>query len=224
MLTDAARGIDTVEGEGIMETSHFIINYVHARKRPLLAFEFNVQGGRIGDLLNYIIKVGNDHDLIRDGRYIPIGRGSVESILERIRRCSEIEIKVHKDDIHRVKQLDEDTFAALDKLATSFQSEYVAVDLKYDYRQRDDTREGNNIVERIVNGLLGRPDLASAFKKLTVTAEDSERGNLLDTFDLLVDKQKSKLKVQLVEGHAVVVSDDIFHQIEKEIIKKRLLD
>ena len=224
MITDTARGLETAENEGIMETSHFVINYSRSRKRPLLAYEFNVVGGRISDLVNYIIKIGNDHNLIRYCHPVPIGRGSLDRILERVGRCSEIQIKVRKDQIQRIKPLDEDTFSALSKLESAFQSEYVTIDLKYDYKERRETKEANSLVERIIFGFKSRPDLSEAFESLKVTAEDSERNNLLDTFDLLVDKQKSRLLVQLIEGYSVIVSADMFAQIDTEITRKKLLD
>jgi hypothetical protein len=47
--TDVSKGIEAKDQEGVVETSHFSINY--RKKNPILCLEYNQFGSKIGDFM-----------------------------------------------------------------------------------------------------------------------------------------------------------------------------
>ena len=51
-------------------------------------------------------------------------------------------------------------------------------------------------------------------------AEDEELDNKLQIFDLILDKEQSKIRVEKKPQTRVIVSEDIFPKMQREIDKK----
>ena len=60
--TDETKGIDAKEEEGLVETTHFIIDY--RRDKIILGIEYNHYGSKITDLVNYIQRIGVSKNMI----------------------------------------------------------------------------------------------------------------------------------------------------------------
>lgn len=71
--TDEARGIDAKDEEGLVETTHFLIDY--SKKRKKLAIEFNQFGAKIVDFINYIQNIGINKNAIKSVGFTPIVAG-----------------------------------------------------------------------------------------------------------------------------------------------------
>jgi len=68
--TDETRGIEAQEEEGLVETTHFIIDYSGEQKK--LAIEYNMFGARMGDFVKYIQNIGINKQALSNVGFLPI--------------------------------------------------------------------------------------------------------------------------------------------------------
>lgn len=218
--TDEARGIDAEDEEGLVETTHFVIDYSKNRKK--LAIEFNQFGARIGDFVSYIQNIGINKMALKSVGFTPIVKDELSKLQQRINRCSEFIVKVHKDNIEEIKNLDEQIYSALKASIDHFKSDYATLILKFDYRERESTDEINKSIFNIIRKLIKDKSKTELFNHLSVKAEDEEKNNLLANFDLLIDKVKSEVYVEKRKRYRTVVSADIFERMKLELIAKHI--
>lgn len=219
-LTDEARGIEAKEEEGLVETTHFIIDCSKNRKK--LAIEFNQFGAKVGDFLNYIYTIGISKKALKSVNFRPIVKDELSKLKSRINRCSEFVVKVHKDNINEIKKMDNNLYSALNASIDHFSNEHATLILKFDYKQRQSTNEINKTIFNLIGKLIKDKSKTDLFNQLTVRAEDEEKNNLLETFDLLIDKVKSEIYVEKKKRYRTIVSTDIFSKMKSEMIKKRI--
>jgi len=141
---------------------------------------------------------------------------------ERINRCSEFKVKVHKDNIDKIKTLDDNRYTALKSSICHFKSEYATLILKFNYKQRTETQEINKSIFNIIRKLIQDRTKTELFNHLSVRAEDSDKNNLLENFDLLLDKVKSEVSIEKQKRYRTVVSADIFEKMKSEIIRRNI--
>lgn len=218
--TDEARGIEAKEEEGLVETTHFVIDY--SRKTKKLAIEHNQFGAKITDFIHYLQNIGVSKKALKTVGFTPIVKDELSKLHDRIRRCSEFVVKVHKDNIEEIKKLDDKIYSALKASIDHFHSDYATLILKFDYRQRKETKEINKSIFNIIRKLIKDKDKTELFNTLSVKAEDSDKNELLENFDLLIDKVKSEVTVEKKKRYKTVVSVDIFEKIKTELIKKNI--
>lgn len=221
-ITDIPRGIEAAEEEGIVETTHFAI-YDNGIDTPIVALEYNLYGCKINDFFNYVENVGLMHEAILNGRYIPIVRNELESLADRIVRCAEFYIKIHKDNIAEIEHIDTGIFSALVASVDQFNSDYASLTLNFDYKKKTATPEVNNAIFKLIQLLVKDQTKVNLFEKLRVIAEDADRNNKLQAFDLLVDKVKSNIRVEKKEKHRSIISTDMFTKMHSELIRQRLI-
>jgi hypothetical protein len=118
--------------------------------------------------------------------------------------------------------MDKKLFTALSASVEQFRSEYATLILKFDYKKKQATEEINKSIFNIIRNLIRKKSNAEYFNTLTVRAEDNEKNNLLENFDLLVDLVKSEVWVEKKERYRTVVSANIFEQMTSELIKKKI--
>ena len=185
--TDEARGIDAKEEEGLVETTHFVIDY--SKKRKKLAIEFNQFGAKIVDFIKYIQNIGIQKKAIKTIGFTPIVKDELSKLQDRIKRCSEFVVKVHKDNIPKIKELDNALYTVLKASSSHYHSDYASLILKYEYKLHQSTPEINNSVINIIKGLIKDRSKTELFNHLSIKAEDSDKNDLLENFDLLIDKE-----------------------------------
>jgi hypothetical protein len=215
--TDTSRGIEAKEEEGLVETTHFVINY--SKGSAKLAIEYNQFGARIGDFIRYIEGIGINKNLIVSVGFTPVVKDELPRIQARIKRISEFVVKVHKDNIEEIKNLDDNTYSALKLSMDNFKSEYATLVLKFDYRLSAETQEMKRSLFNLIQGLLLDRSKSELFNHLSVRAEDSSKDNLLENFDLLIDKVKSEISVQKKQRYRTVVSEEMFDKMKLEILR-----
>jgi hypothetical protein len=69
----------------------------------------------------------------------------------------------------------------------------------------------------VINVLLKDRTKVEYFNTLEVKAEDSEKNNKLQIFDLLIDKVKDEIFVEKKERYRTLVSDDIIPQMQEKL-------
>lgn len=218
--TDEAREIDAKEEEGLVETTHIVLDL--ATDKIKLAIEYNQFGAKINDLILYLKAIGQVKKICSDVGFIPVVKDNLKSIQSRIRKCSEFSAKVHKDNVEKIKTMDSNVYSALKASMEHFNSDFATVILKFDYKQRTETNEVNKSVRNLVQSLISKKSNIDLFNKLEVRAEDSEKNNLLETFDLLMDKVKSELRVQKRPRYRAIISQDILGKMQNSIHTKRI--
>jgi hypothetical protein len=218
--TDEARGIEAKEEEGLVETTHFVIDY--SKKKKKLAIEYNQFGAKIGDFVRYIQNIGVSKKAVKTIGFTPIVKDELSKMQERINRCSEFVVKVHKDNVEKIKTLDDNIYSALQSSIDHFKSDYATLILKFDYKQRTETQEMNKSIFNVIRKLIQDRTKTELFNHLSVKAEDTDKNNLLENFDLLIDKVKSEVSVEKKKRYRTVVSIDIFEKMKSEIVRKHI--
>lgn len=219
MSNEAIQDIVTEEEQGILETTHFLIDY-RKKNKAQLTLEYNHYGARISEFAGYLSHLGRKTGIIKKVIVIPVVRDRLESITTRVNKVSNFSIRVHKDNIARIQEQDEGLGIALYHAQNYSQSDYVELDLKIDYKIKNDTP---TIREKLLNWVrifLHTPEESENFEKFRVEAEDEENNNRLEQFDLLIDKEQSQIIVEKKENSRVIVSNDFFPKIISEYERK----
>jgi hypothetical protein len=213
---DKIRDVEATNNEGIVEKTHFILSY--KKKEMTLSFEHNQYGARISDFTFYLEQKGLKNGILDKILYNPISRDNLTSVRKRIKNISYIVAKVHKDNIKRIKEYDEDLFSALKTVEEATYAEYVTLELKYDYVKGVQGTAIRSKLDKIIDKLIKSTSIP--FNKLQVKAEDSESNNLLKDFDLLNLWYRSNLKVELKDKSKTIVSVDIIEKMRSELNKE----
>ena len=216
--TDVAKGLDAADNEGLVETTHFHLDY--SKRNPILCIEHNQFGSKVGDFLLYVRTLGNDRKCLLDVEYVPIVRDELKEYKRRMGEISEFVVKVHKDNIHKIEQLDDSLFSALEATVEHFESQYAYIKLKFDYKELKDQSEIKETIFNLIKSLTKNKENAMHFNTLQVKAQDEQKDKLLETFDLLVDRVKSEVTVERKERHRTVVTADIVSKMKSEVLKK----
>lgn len=214
--TDETKGIDAKEEEGLVETTHFIIDYRKDGK-VFLSLEYNHYGSKISDLVNYIERVGIDQKILKHVGFKPIIKDELEKFQDRVNRFSEFVVTVHKDNIEKVKALDQKIWSSLHYSIEHFGSEYATLRLKFDFKQEPEDAAIKNSVFNLIKIFSRKPKTKNVFNKLSLRAEDGEKNNLLENFDLLLEKVNSEIRVERKKKYRTLISTDMFQQMTKEL-------
>uniref|UniRef100_UPI00404A55F4 hypothetical protein n=1 Tax=Flavobacterium sp. TaxID=239 RepID=UPI00404A55F4 len=213
--TDETKEIEAEEEEGLVETTHFIIDY--RKEKIFLGIEYNHYGSKINDLVNYIQKIGISKDILENVGFKPIIKDDLEKVKERINKFSEFIVKVHIDNIPKIKKMDTKIWSSLNTSFENFQSEYATLILKFDYKQKSETPLIKNSVFNLINYFKKNYNDKYLFNLLSLRAEDQEQNNHLENFDLLLEKVNSEIKVQRKPKFRTLVSIDMFEKMTNEI-------
>ena len=219
--TDEAKGLEAKEEEGLVETTHFVIDYTNSKCK--LAIEFNQFGARISDFISYLMKISDHFEAFYNLKQIPIVNDDLEGIKERLRKCSEFIVKVHKDNIPYIESIDKDLYSALKASQEHFNCDYATLDLRFDYKHRPNTEKVNKVITTLISKLTRNKKNLDYFNTLQIKSEDKDKDNLLEFFDLLVDRVKSEIYVQKVARYRTIVSIDIIEKMKNEMIVKNIV-
>lgn len=218
--TDIAREIPSDDVEGVVETTHFIVDYSKSKKK--LAFEVNFNGARINEFIHYLQAIGFTKNILEELGFNVITRDVLDTMLNRINRCSEFVIKIHKDNIQKLEEADEDLFKVIELAREKFEQDYVTLSLKFDYKKKSRTDKVRRTISNLAGFLKENDENLETFNKLSVKAEDSDKNNKLEVFDLLVDKLKSDLTVERRQKSKTIISEDIYNKMKKEMIRLKI--
>lgn len=220
LSTDQMEGLDVKETQGIVETTHFLIDYSSIKNKKL-GIESNMFGARITDFAYYLEQLGSMTSSLKKLGFNVYAKDELKKFQQRIDRCSEFHIRVHRDFLSKIKQVDGGLATKMNLIQKQFQTEQIELKLKFDYKKRVHTKEMTNFAQKLIGKLIKKKEYTMLFNKLSVKAEDKENDNLLGVFDLLVDKVSSTIRVQREPKHRIIVSIDMFKKMSDEMIKFR---
>ena len=220
MRNDSTRDLDAEEFEGIVEFSHFVINY---KPHPVrIAFEFNQYGAKIQDLARYFSHVGTNHSITEGAGFKHIVNGDLQALKKKIGRISKFTAKISRSNIDTIKKMDTGLASALPMAADHFSMQDVLVELKFDYRHANAQNAVSDMINNLINRLSKNPLQADLFLKLSVEAENLERDNIINAFDLLLDKIRSEIRATKDGKNRTVVSNELLQNMIVEMKKMNL--
>ena len=217
MNTDDIKEIEGEDFEGIVETTHIIIDY--RKTNVVLAIEYNHNGAKIVDVISYIQRIGVSKSILNKIGFTPIVHNDLSRLKDRVNRISEFSMKIHKNNLPVLQRMDGNIFQTASASADHFENQYANVDLKIDYRAFSDTPQIKTSIFNIISYLSKNPNDRHIFNYLKFKAEDDEKNNRLQMFDLMLDKIYSPIRVQKKKKQKTIVSDDIFEKMKSEIDK-----
>jgi hypothetical protein len=219
--TDDIRDIEALEAEGIVETTHFVVQERKNNKtnKIKIAIEHNQFGAKANDLLFYLETIGKKHKILRQLEILPLVTNNLEELENRMGQISQINMKVHKNSIPYLKNADNDLFGSMDAIADHYQQDYVTLVLKYDLKTKNQNIPGlkraKELVSRIFRFLGRKKDAIDHFEQLDIRAEDSTRRGALNIFDLLSNRIKSNVRVERKIPAKTIISLDMFEKIKQ---------
>ena len=230
-ITDTTRDISAAEEEGIVETTHFVIQQKsnNVGNKLKLALEFNQFGAKISDLEYYLARLGENLGITKKVEHAAIIRDSLKKTKDRIGEISRILIKVEKDNLSVLEDVDAGIFSAFQAAQEAFSEDYLTMEFKYDINKAREAPTSNqalrskNIISKFITSLLKNKSKVEQYQKLEVIAEDSDRNNKLNAFDLLIDKVKDIINVERREKSRTVVSLDMFAKMNDSWTRNRIL-
>ena len=217
LTTALTRDFDAADNEGLVETSHFVINY--KKLHPTVAFEYNQYGAKITDLARYLGNIAQQRGIANGIIHQHIVRDQLSTFIDRMGRYSKLEVKVHRDQVDRLRNIEGGLATVFEQTFEEFEGEYADFEIKFDLKSSSPASKASGLVKRLIGQLLRNPQNAGVFNILSVTAEDKDINNRLQAFDLLVDKVKSELIVQKKSRSRTILSGDILHQMHNEMIR-----
>jgi hypothetical protein len=220
-IDDSTKGLEILENEGIVETTHFIIDYANEVKK--IAIEYNLYGAKVTDILYYWDMIGSKCGFTKEGiSYRPVTKNELAKLKDRIGKCAELYVCVHKNDVEKVKNIDKNCYSALQITKDSYTPEYAILSLKFDYKQREETKEANLTIKNFINSFTKKPETLKYFNVLKAKTEDKDNNFKLEIFDLLIDKVQSKIVVEKVPKYRTIVSKHMFEVMKIEMKKKKI--
>lgn len=218
MSSDEVTDLDDRGNDGIMDTSHFIIDF--RRQSTILALEYNHSGAKIDDFVKYMEKIGIAKSIIKKLGYQFLTDENLIDLESRINRISEFSLKIHKNNFDLIRDMDGDILQAAEATINNFENEYALLNFKFDYRKFTDTPKIKRSVLNIVNWFVANPNKKNLFNYLNFKAEDLANDNRIRLYDLIVSKEKSEFNVQKKRKAKTIISEDMFPKMLLEIEKK----
>ncbi len=219
--TTVIRDVNAGANEGIVEVTHFVIDF--KRINPSIGIEYNLYGAKINDFVRYLEYIGKLTGIVDGIGLQLIHRDNLKDFKKRIGKLSRIVVKVHNEEVQQIHDIDEGLASSLESVKNLFEGEYAVLEVKFDYSKKlSDIRKAEGKVDSIIDKLISNKNHALHFDRLQVFAQDSDRDNKLQLFDLLADKVKSVIEVEKIEPSRIVNSGDILQQMNSEMIKLRV--
>lgn len=215
--TDATRDIEADEEDGIVETTHFVIDY--SQKKLFAAIEYNQDGAKFYDLQYYLSQISEGKNWIERVEIYPVIQDVLKTIKNRVKNYSEMIVKVSKTNVGALSKIESGLASSLDNLENYYEQEYAELRLKFDYTNLATAIKTKSRISSLIDKLTGNKKNLDLFDTLKVKAEDSERNNRLQVFDLLIDKLKSEVKVEKREKSRTLNSLDMFEIMTSEIAR-----
>lgn len=215
---DIVRDINAAQDEGILEVTHFMINY--KKSIPIIAIEYNQFGAKAHDLSKYMRFIMQKHGVNIYTENVGVIRDMLGTYKSRIARCSLFKARVRKENIAAVKKVDGELFDAFEAGEKFANSDYVEVNFKYDYRQKEGEGKIGEKIDKFINLFRNRQEVKEIFDAMNVEAEDADQNFRIEEFDFLNNKVKSKVAVEQKPKSRALISTDMFEHLKREFQDK----
>ena len=220
LLTDKTTDIEADEDNGIVETTHFIIDYSKPQKKMVL--EYNHAGAKIGDFMTYFQLLGIELNAIKNVNYILRVKDEIDKLKEKIGTCSTIDVKVHKNNIAQIESVDKGLFSSIRDIRKQFEADYIELKLRFSYKKRKTPQKIQGSITNVLESLVEDKNKLLLFDTFKIRALDRSNNFSMALFDLLEEKVESEVSVQRKPKHKVVISVDMFELLKQELLNQNI--
>jgi hypothetical protein len=221
MSTDTARDIEMAEEEGIVETTHFVLDYRRNRRR--LAVEYNAAGAKAHEFGGYLQHVGGRAGLQSVLLTPVMTQESLTEFQRRIGLLADIEISVPKDSINNIQRYNPGLASSIQAAKDFFGCDTVIMQPKFDFRNVVETGAAKQLIDSIISAWRRNPLRRKDFETFKVRGQDTDSRGTLQVFDLLRDDVKDRIKVQKRHKSRVLDSIDMFEKMVAAMTQRRLV-
>lgn len=218
LTNEAISDFDIGEEKGLVEATHFVIELKDSESARLIV-EYNHYGARTSDLIWYLYKISKSTNIIKRIGVVPIVRDRLDEMREQIKGLSKFIVKVHKDNINRISDIDQGLGHSLYHANSYSNSEYVSLELGFDYK----LQKTNTIKDKVITWIehfTGNPTDTELFNVYRVYAENDDNNDQIEQFDLLLENEKSVVSVEKKPRSRVLLSEKFFPIIIDEFENK----
>lgn len=221
MRTDTARDIDMAEEEGIVETTHFVLDYRRNRRR--LAVEYNAAGAKAHEFSGYLQHVGARAGLQTVLLNPVMTQESLTEFQRRIGLLADLEISVPKDSINNIQRYNPGLASSIQAAKDFFGCSTIFMRPRFDFRNVAEDGVARQLINSVIAAWRNNPLRRKDFETFKVRGEDSDSRGTLQVFDLLRDDVKDRVKVQKRPKLRVLNSRDMFEKMVEAMTQRRLL-
>ncbi|WP_151087405.1 DUF6731 family protein [Hymenobacter baengnokdamensis] len=221
MATDEARDIEMAEDEGIVETTHFVIDYKKNRRR--IAVEYNVAGAKAHELAEYLEHVGASAGLLAVVLKPLLTEDSLKDFQRRVDALKSLEICVPSDSIGQIQKYSPGLATSMSVSKDFFNCNRLVFRPDFDLSSANQLNSAMAFVKDIINEWTRNPLRRKDFETFKVRAKDSDSRGTLQVFDLLKDDIKDRISVEKRAKSRVLNSLDMFGKMVDSMQKRRII-
>jgi hypothetical protein len=191
--TEKSLGDEAEADEGIPEETHLVID---TRYSPMIiAVETSQSGPKINYIMKYINYWLQRIEISVEFEAMSIIGMESQRFIDSISECASLAMKVRKENIPNIKETDNDLGTRLEVSQQYADTDYVDLDLGYNFRiaefRRSNTDKLINKVKRIFDISRRNPDFFDNFDYLQIRAQEGDEP--LRVFDLIADRVASEV-------------------------------
>lgn len=221
MATDEARDIDMAEDEGIVETTHFVIDYRKNRRR--IAVEYNVAGAKAHELAQYLEHVGVSAGLQAVILKPILTEDSLLDFQRRVDALKSLEICVPADSIGQIKKYSPGLATSMAASKEFFNCSRLFFRPDFDLSSQKQTNSAMDFVKNIIQEWTRNPLRRKDFETFRARGKDSDSRGTLQIFDLLKDDIKDRINVERRAKSRVLNSVDMFSKMVASMTKRKII-
>jgi hypothetical protein len=210
--------ITDAENKSVVESTHIIVDY-RDTKVLRLGIEFNFDGPRINDFMVYLRQIGVNLKFSRSLITSIISNDTLEEVANKIGDCKMLQIKVLKENIKNVKEHDNELGTVLENLKKFSKSKFFTLNIRLDFENNN--RKNKDRILKFVRTFTKDKDALESYEIFKIEAEDTSKDErVFESFDLLMDKVKSRIKVERKITSKVIITSKMFKLMLSEYINK----
>ncbi len=210
--------ITDAENKSVVESTHIIADY---RNKDVLklGIEFNFEGPRISDFMVYLRQIGASLKFSRSLITTIMSNDTLEEVANKIGDCKMLQIKVLKENVKNVKAHDNELGTVLENLKKFSKSKYFTLNIRLDFEKNN--RSNRDRILKFVRTFTKDKDALDSYEIFKIEAEDTSKDErVFESFDLLMDKIKSRVKVERKVTSKVIITNKMYKLMLSEYTNK----
>nr|WP_320022212.1 hypothetical protein [uncultured Draconibacterium sp.] len=210
--------ITDAENKSIVESTHIIVD-CRDKEVLRLGIEFNFDGSRINDFMVYLRQIGSNIKFSRSLITSIISNDTLEEVANKIGDCKMLKIKVLKENVKNVKEHDNELGTVLENLKKFSKSKFFTLNIRLDFEKNN--RKNKDRILKFVRTFTKDKDTLDSYEIFKIEAEDTSKDErVFESFDLLMDKVKSRVKVERRVSSKVIITSKMYKLMLSEYINK----
>ncbi len=206
------------ENKSVVESTHIIIDY-RDPKVLRLGIEYNFDGPRINDFMVYVRQIGIKLRFSRSIITTIISNDKLEEVANKIGDCKMLQIKVLKENVEKVKEHDKELGSILESLKKFSKSKFFTLNIRLDFEKNNRTNKDK--IMKFIRTFTKDKNALDSYEMFKIEAEDTSKDErVFESFDLLMDKVKSRVKVERRITSKVIISSKMYKLMLAEYINK----